>query len=154
MSYQPPQYPSTPPPYYAVPSSDSTDTIAMIVEIVFGLFGMLGMGWIYAGAIGKGILIFVGYLFLLALEVGVSVATGGICACLAVPVSIAAWVISGMRVRDHVRRTRAQGSVLNVVIAAIIAVIVLCLVSFGMVLLLSALGIGLGALSGAMNSLQ
>lgn len=69
MSEQNYQLPPSVPPAGAYPKADSTDTIAMIIEIVFGLFGMMGMGWIYMGnfLIGGGL--FVGWLIVVLVAV-------------------------------------------------------------------------------------
>jgi len=34
----------------------------MVLEIIFGIFGILGMGWLYAGNIPVAIAVFVGFL--------------------------------------------------------------------------------------------
>jgi hypothetical protein len=51
--------------------ADSSDSIAMIVEIVFALFGILGMGWLYAGNFLVSILAFAAYAILVFIEAGV-----------------------------------------------------------------------------------
>ncbi len=107
------------------PSTDSTDSIAMILEIIFGLFGGLGMGWLYVGSYGTAALMFFGYLVLFSIEAFFVVITGGLLACITLPVNIAIAIISGIRVRDHVRTSGAQGACLNVVIAFALFLVVL-----------------------------
>jgi len=116
----------------------------MIIEIVFGIFGLMGMGWLYVGNFLYAILIFAGFFILLLIEVGVITLTFGICACLFLPLNIVIAVVSGLRVRDHVRQTNAKGSVLYVIIAASIGFLLIC----G---LLVALG-GFAAIIEAINS--
>ncbi|HSM58461.1 MAG TPA: hypothetical protein VK879_20065 [Candidatus Sulfomarinibacteraceae bacterium] len=128
--------------------SDSTDSIAMIIEIIFGIFGVLGMGWLYAGNIAVGVAAFLGFLILIGLEfVGLFV-TFGIAACLIIPVNIAIAAISGIKVRDYVRNTGAQGNVLYVIIAAVGGPLLACGALFLLTMLLGGIGAvfeGMGA---------
>ncbi len=128
-------------------SGDSTDTIAMVLEILFGLFGILGMGWLYAGRIMTGVLAFFGYLVLVAIEVVVVSATFGFAACITLPLNLAVVVISGIKARDYVRRAGARGSVVYVLAGLVGGVIIACLVIF---LLASGLGL-LSSLSGNLS---
>lgn len=106
--------------------SDSTDTVALILELLFGLFGLLGMGWLYAGNLAMGAAAFFGYLVLLLLE-GVAIAlTGGLAACAAIPFNLALVVVSGFKARDHARNTAAQGSFVYVAFFLIVPVVVVC----------------------------
>jgi hypothetical protein len=68
--------------------ADSSDSIAMIVEIVFALFGILGMGWLYAGNFLVSILAFVGSAILVFIEAGVIAVSFGFAACLVIPLNI------------------------------------------------------------------
>ncbi|HEY88517.1 MAG TPA: hypothetical protein G4N98_02110 [Thermoflexia bacterium] len=121
--------------YQQSPTSyDSSDTIAMVIEIVFGIFGMLGMGWIYVGNYIMGIGLFVGWL--VVLFVGMLIPTifttftaglGGFSYCCLPPLSIVGAIISGLRLRDYVRNTRAQGNIAHLIIAIIVALLLLCL---------------------------
>ncbi|MEW6717048.1 MAG: hypothetical protein AB1345_06070 [Chloroflexota bacterium] len=134
--------------------SNSTDIIAMVIEIVFGVFGMMGLGWIYVGRYLLGIGLFLGWLlivFIAALTPTIiTTLTLGLgflsycCLGIIPPVGIVVAIISGIRVRDYVRSTGAQGSVLHLIIGAIIALILLCL---AITIPLFALG-GLAALGG------
>lgn len=119
-----------------VQKSDSTDSVSMIVEILFGLFGVLGIGWLYAGNVGTGVVALIGYLVLIFIE-GVGIAlTSGLAACLVVPVNLAIIVISGFKVRDYVRNTGAGGNIAYVVLALIVPVVLVC----GSILALSLAG--------------
>ncbi len=135
MSEQNYQLPPSVPPAGAYPRADSTDTIAMIIEIVFGLFGMMGMGWIYMGnfLIGGGL--FVGWLIVVLVAVlipttlSLTVIGAVTWCCLACmpPLNITVALISGIRLRDYVRNTGAKGSVLYLILAAVIGSILICL---------------------------
>ena len=94
----------------------------MIIESVF--FGILGMGWLYAENIAVGITVFVGFSTLLFIEV--ATATIGIALCVIIPLNIALAVVSGLRVRDHMRNTGKSGSVLHVIVGIIVGVLVMC----------------------------
>ena len=109
---------------------DSTDTTALIIEIVFGLFGILGVGWLYVGNFAAAVLVFLGFGVLVVAETIAVFFTLGFAACLVVPVNIAVAIISGIRVRDHVRRTGATGSLANLLFVIVgIVVIVAAIVS-------------------------
>ena len=143
------ELPPTPPTAQPQPTpSDSTDVIALVIEIIFGFFGLLGMGWLYAGNFVNAILIFVGYWILVGGEVFLTTITGGICGCLVIPLNIVLVIVSGIKVRDYVRRTGAKGSVMYVIIATVLALLLMCGV---VAIAVFALG-GLGALSDAVNS--
>ena len=106
--------------------SDSSDTIAMMLEIIFGFFGILGMGWLYAWNVPIAAVLFVGFLIVAFIEVAVATATLGIALCLIVPFNLAVAVISGLRARDHVRNTGAHGSIAYVVLGIVVGVVVIC----------------------------
>jgi TM2 domain-containing membrane protein YozV len=56
--------------------------VALILEVVGGFFGFLGVGWIYAGQPGKGLLLLISY-WLLDWIIGLTlaVATLGVWCC-------------------------------------------------------------------------
>ena len=108
-------------------NGDSTDTIAMIIEGIFGIFGFLGVGWMYAGSIGRGLLMMVGMWVFIAIESVVGTLTGGLAMCLFAPVHLIILVFSAIKVRNHVRETGAQGSA-SVVIMGIIGLVVCCVI--------------------------
>ena len=115
--------------------TESTDTIAILLEIVFGLFGIMGMGWLYAGSIPVAILLMLGYWAFLVLEVFVVGITAGFASCCFVPLNLTVVIISGFRVRDHVRRSGAQGSIMYVIVTAGIVILLACAVLTGLFLL-------------------
>ncbi len=147
MAYYPPpqqQYPPQQP--YPPQRPGNTDSTGMILEIVFGLFGIMGMGWLYAGRIGLALLIFFGFWILLGLEALFSVITGGVCACAAFPINIGLAIWSGTQVRDYVRQHWVQGSIMNVIIAGIVGVLLVGGLIAGLIALFVALGL-LGGMS-------
>lgn len=106
--------------------SDSSDTIAMVLEIIFGIFGMLGMGWLYAGNILVAVAAFVGFIIVAFIELAIATATLGLAGCFIIPFNLAVAVVSGLKARDYVRNTGAHGSMLYVILGIVIGVIVLC----------------------------
>lgn len=98
----------------------SDDTIGMLIEIVFGLFGMLGLGWLYAGNLMVGILAFIGFYILVMVELLLVTGTLGFAACLVVPVNLVAAIFSGFKVRDYIRNTGAKGNILYPIIALVV----------------------------------
>lgn len=132
------------------PRSDSTDTIAMIIEIVFGLFGILGVGWLYAGNFLIGGFLFVGWFLVLGAVVllltvfsAVTLGFGSVLACCIPPVGIAIALISGIKVRDHVRNTGARGNFLLLVIPALIGCGVIFFIATSIIGALGVVGSGI-----------
>ena len=123
---------------------DSSDTIAMIIEIVFGLFGILGMGWLYAGNFPVAIGAFIGYAIVIFIETAVAGLTLGIALCIIIPINLAIIIISGIRARDYVRISGATGSIMYLILGFIVGVVVIC----GGITLLTG---GLAALGGSLQ---
>lgn len=140
--------PHLPAQYHSQPPSDSTDSIAMIIEIVFGLFGLMGLGWLYVGNFALSIAIFIGYWVLLGIEGVIIVFSGGLCGCLFFPLNIVLIIVSGIKVRDYTRKTGANGSIMYVIIAVALAFLLLCVIG-GVAIV--AFG-GLAALSDSLNN--
>jgi len=112
--------------YSPVRRADSGDTIAMVVEIVFALFGVLGMGWLYAGNLLVSILVFIGYAGLVFVEALLVTGTLGLAACLIVPFNIVLAVVSGLKVRDYMRNTGKSGSLLYLLLGLMAGGAVVC----------------------------
>ena len=106
--------------------SDSSDTIATLVEFIFGVFGILGMGWLYAGNFPIAIGIFIGYAILIFIEAAITTATIGFALCIIIPFNLVILVISTLRVRDYVRRSGASGSILYLILGFIVGSMVIC----------------------------
>ena len=123
--------------------ADSSDTIAMILEIIFGFFGILGMGWLYAGNIPIAILLFIGFLIIAFIEMAVVAVTLGFAGCFVFPFNLAVAVISGLRARDYVRNARTRGSIIYVIIGITLGVGIICMgmfLFFGGVAILGSIG--------------
>jgi pSer/pThr/pTyr-binding forkhead associated (FHA) protein len=115
--------------------TDSTDTITQFIETIFGIFGLVGVGWLYVGNFKRGFATLIGFMVLLMIEIPIIIFSAGLCGCIIWPLNISAVVISGLQARDYVRQTGAKGTVLNVVLAVVggyiaIAVLILFFFSF------------------------
>jgi hypothetical protein len=97
--YYPPPYPS---PYPPRPSKERS--IALILEILPGLFGFLGFGWIYSGNTGAGIGWLIGFLLWTLIGTIISVATGGIGLICTLPISIVLIVVSAVTLNSYTKR--------------------------------------------------
>jgi len=97
-------------------NEDSSDIIAMVVEVLFGLFGLLGVGWLYAGKFSTAMLMFLGFFVLVFIEAVALFSTIGLATCVIIPLNLAIAVISGVRCRDYVRNSDAQVRVINVIL--------------------------------------
>ncbi len=78
--------------------------IALILEILPGLFGFLGFGWIYSGNTSAGILWLVGYFIWVCIQIVVATATAGLSLLCTVPVNIALLVISVYSLNKYIRQ--------------------------------------------------
>lgn len=98
---QPPQLPPQPPVTYVRPLKDRS--MAQILEILPGLFGFLGFGWIYAGDVNTGIMFLVGYLVVAFAFVIFDVVSGGICCFFTLPLQILIIAVSVSRLNQHIK---------------------------------------------------
>lgn len=99
---QPQPYQPPPGPYYA-PKPPKDRSIAIILEILPGLFGFLGFGWIYAGNVGTGIAWLVGMLVWTGIATILAVLTVGISLFCTLPVSIGLLAISAVTLNSYTK---------------------------------------------------
>jgi zinc-ribbon domain len=90
-------------PQNAVPSVPDPNT-AFVLEFVLGIFGFLGIGWVYGRRTTVGLVMMVGWWLLVAGGIGGSVASGGIGCCLWLPVHFVAPFISAILVRNELEK--------------------------------------------------
>ncbi len=100
MLPQQPQYPY--PPMYARPLKDRS--LAYILEILPGLFGILGIGWLYAGNTTAGILWLVGVLVWDVFAIIVDLVTFGFGCFCSVPVNIVLITVSAIALSGYVKQ--------------------------------------------------
>ncbi len=78
---------------------------ALILEILPGLFGFLGFGWIYSGNTSAGIMWLVGYLiWSYTIVIPTGVLTYGLCLFCTAPISITLLVISVYSLNEYIRQ--------------------------------------------------
>lgn len=128
--------------YYQQNQADGSDTIAMLVEIIFGVFGFLGLGWLYARNIPMAIAVFIGFAIFMIFESFVAMITFGLSLCLSLPLHFVLVIISGVRVRDYVRNTGTSGSFVHLLIGLLLGGLVFCL---GIAFLVLVMGVTLAA---------
>ena len=100
------------------PDVQGASTTALILEIIFGFFGLLGIGHVYSGRAALGILLMVGWWIFIGVGAFISSLTLGIGACLFGPLFIAGPIISGIQARTHVQREMTTGNWSPVVLVA------------------------------------
>ena len=100
----PPNYNQPPPNYYQRPPEWKSEGITLVLTIILGICGLGGIGHIYLGLIGKGIVILIVGIILLV----VTFFTLGIGLIVLIPFAI--WVVFDSRKQckyynDHLQRT-------------------------------------------------
>lgn len=95
----PPYYP----PGYYQPKPPKDRGLTMILEIVAALFGIYGIGWIYAGNTSAGVGWLVGVLVWDLIAVLIAIFTGGIGLFCTVPVSILLIVLSATSLNTYIK---------------------------------------------------
>jgi hypothetical protein len=73
-------------------------TTAVIIELIGGYLGLLGLGWVYAGDVLRGILILAGYFILLTFGGFLVTITFGLLGLIFVPLYIGIPLISAFKV--------------------------------------------------------
>lgn len=96
QQYQPPSQ-----AYAQRPPKDKS--IALILEIIPGLFGLLGIGWIYSGNTTTGILWLIGFLVWTIVATVISIATVGIGIICWLPISIGLIAISAISLNNYTK---------------------------------------------------
>ncbi len=94
--------PAQPYPLVA-PRAPRDPMLALLIEAVPAFFGFFGIGWMYAGNTGVGLLWLIVMLMWDALTIGLATATGGLWCCCALPVSLFAIALSVGLLYEHTR---------------------------------------------------
>ena len=85
--------------------------VALILEILPGLFGFLGIGWIYAGNSGAGVAWLIGTIVWAVMAIIIVAATAGFGALCTIPVQIILLIVSAVSLSGYIkRRTDLFGS--------------------------------------------
>ena len=101
-------------PVYVVlessPEIEGAATTALWLEIIFGIFSLLGIGHVYSGRTALGIALMIGWWVYIAVATVISLITLGFCAFLFAPLYLAVPVISGIQARTYIQRVGGKGS--------------------------------------------
>ncbi len=133
------------------PEVQAATTTALILEIVFGLFSLFGIGHVYSGRVGLGLALMLGWWAYIAIAGFLSTLTGGLAGCVFIPIYIAAPIVSGIQASAYVKKIHATGSWKSVGLVAGAG----CLMVAGTICALSFFGvISLGFLTALFSSQQ
>ena len=82
------------------PAAPDANT-AFLLELILGLFGLMGVGWMYAGQVVVGVALLVGWFVVIGLGLGGSILTACLGLCLWIPIHIAGPIISAIILRKQ-----------------------------------------------------
>jgi hypothetical protein len=99
---------------------ERTASNTRIIEILFGIFGGFGLGWLYAGNIQAAVALLIFSVFYATIAWSIVTASVGICSCLFFPLSLAVAFVSGNNARAWAMKNRAEGSVLRLLAGAVV----------------------------------
>lgn len=97
-----PSYPQSLYPAFA-PRAPKDRSIALILEILPGLFGFLGFGWLYSGNTGTGIAWLIGVLVWEFIAIFIDVITGGVFCLCSVPINLVLTTISAYSLNKYTK---------------------------------------------------
>ncbi len=120
------------------PDVQAASTTSLILEIIFGFFSLLGIGHVYSGRMGLGIGLMVGWWIYMVVAGLLSSVTGGLAACLFLPIYIAVPIISGIQASAYVKKAQATGTWKSVAIVAaggcLVVIVAVCVLAvFGVI---------------------
>jgi hypothetical protein len=101
------QEPSNLPPYqpFPYPQRPTKDRgVALILEILPGMFGFLGFGWIYSGNTTAGVIWLICFFAWTVFAAIIDVVTVGIFLLCSLPISIACIAFSAIRLNSYTRK--------------------------------------------------
>ena len=104
-----------------------------ILEVIFGLFGGFGIGWLYAGNYGVAIALLIFSVLYSVIGWSTITLTAGICSCIFIPVSLAIAFLSGNNARAWAMKNRAEGSILRVIggVVGLIVIVIILVTTIG-----------------------
>jgi hypothetical protein len=136
-------------PVYVVkqitPETEGAATTSLWLEIIFGLFSLLGIGHVYSGRTVLGIALMIGWWVYIFVAGVLSTVTLGLGACVFVPIYIAVPIISGIQARTYMHKTGEKGHWGAVAIVAGAGIILT-------ILFLAVIGLGIFAIFATQRS--
>ena len=92
-------------PSLATTATSADPNIAFVLELVLGLIGFMGIGWMYGGQITVGVILLVGWWIAMAVGIGgLTLVTFGVGCCLWIPVQLIAPFISAFILRQQLQQ--------------------------------------------------
>jgi hypothetical protein len=83
-------------------------SLAILLEIVPGLFGLLGIGWIYSGFTGAGLAWLVGFLLWNMVALVIAVFTAGVGCLCTLPVNLVVLIASVIALNSQIQNHSGQ----------------------------------------------
>ena len=77
---------------------------AFVLELLLGLFGFLGIGWVYSGRTTLGIVMLIGWWVIVIGGLGGSLATGFLGCCVWLPIHVVAPIVSALLIRNELEK--------------------------------------------------
>lgn len=92
----------------STPSLRRDHNLAVILEILPGLFGLLGIGWIYSGNSTVGFALLIGYLVWNLIAITLVVFTAGVACLCILPINILALIVSVLLLNSYIRENNSS----------------------------------------------
>jgi hypothetical protein len=89
-------------------ASKKDRSLAIVLEVVPGLFGLLGIGWIYSGFTGAGLAWLVGLLLWNMIALGIGIFTAGIGCLCTLPVNLVVLIASVIALNSQIQNHSEQ----------------------------------------------
>jgi hypothetical protein len=100
------------------PETEGAATTSLWLEIIFGIFSLLGVGHVYSGRTLLGIVLMIGWWVYILVAGFLSTITLGLGACVFVPIYLAVPIISGIQARTYTLKTGGKGNWTHVAFVA------------------------------------
>jgi hypothetical protein len=118
-----------------------------ILEVIFGLFGGFGIGWLYAGNYGMAIALLIFSVLYSVIGWSIITLTAGICGCIFIPVNLAIAFLSGNNARAWAMKNRAEGSLIRVIVGVVGLVVIV-------IILVTTIGVAIAGIASQINPVQ
>jgi hypothetical protein len=93
------------PPVVIVQQSDNSG-LAIVLEVLGGLFGLFGIGWLIAGETTTGLLMLIGGFVWIGVAVVLSILTFGLFGFCLVPINLGAMITSAVMLNNKFKQKR------------------------------------------------